>query len=54
MTLEATNITDTDDLYDVKLGDVIVIGEGDDMIAHVAAPFGWEMVKFEAEWRSPA
>src|SRR5262245_50112173 len=52
--LDAENIEHAFDQYDSKLGDVVFFGEGDDkMLAYVAGPFGYEMVKFVKEWRSP-
>jgi hypothetical protein len=41
------------DQYESKLGDVIVWGNGDEREIFVAAPFGWERVKFGRECRSP-
>lgn len=51
--LDAESIAHAFDQYESELGDVIVLGEGDDKDAFVAAPFGWESVKFGQEWRSP-
>jgi len=53
LTLEADNIYHALDQYPNTLGDVIFFGEGDEMMSYVAAPYGWEMVKFGKEWRSP-
>ena len=46
------DVADASKQYESQLGDVVILGEGDDIEAHVAGPFGWEMVKFGAEWRS--
>jgi hypothetical protein len=36
------------------LGDVIFLGDNEEeRLAYVAAPYGWEMVKFGQEWKSP-
>jgi hypothetical protein len=51
--LEATDIHDAMRQYSSKLGDVVFLGEGDEMLAHVAGPYNWELVKFGTEWRSP-
>jgi hypothetical protein len=51
--LDAQSIADAFEQYLSKLGDIVFMGEGEEMLAYVAAPFGWEMVKFGREWRSP-
>jgi hypothetical protein len=51
--LDADSIDSVFDQYTSTLGDVIFLGVGDGLIAYVAAPFGWELVKFGPEWRSP-
>ena len=53
LVLDAEDITEVFDGYPSKLGDVIIMGEDDELQAFVAAPFGWESVKFGSEWRSP-
>jgi len=53
LVLDSESITRLDDQYPSKLGDVVFLGEGEDLEAYVAAPFGWEIVKFGPEWRSP-
>jgi hypothetical protein len=52
LVLDADSIADVFQQYASELGDVIFLGDGDDLIAYVAAPFGWELVKFGQEWRS--
>ncbi len=54
LVLDAESISDAFDQYPSRLGDVVFLGEGDALEAYVAAPFGWELVKFGAEWKSPA
>ena len=54
LALDTQGLTHLDDEYPCKLGDIVFLGEGADMVAYVAAPFGWEMVKFGAEWKSPS
>jgi len=39
--------------YASELGDVILLGEGEDAVGYAAGPFNWELVKFGGEWRSP-
>jgi len=39
--------------YASELGDVILLGEGEDTVGYAAGPFNWELVKFGGEWRSP-
>jgi hypothetical protein len=51
--LDADSIDGVFEQYTSDTGDVIFLGEGDDLVAYVAAPFGWELVKFGREWRSP-
>jgi hypothetical protein len=53
LVLEAVDIDDVFDQYASELGDVVFLGEGEDLIAYVAAPFGWELAKFGHEWKSP-
>lgn len=53
LVLDAESIGHAHDQYESKLGDVIFLGEGDDIEAHVAGPLGWELVKFGRAWRSP-
>jgi hypothetical protein len=53
LVLDADSIDGVFQQYSAELGDVIFLGEGDDLIAYVAAPFGWELVKFGHDWRSP-
>jgi hypothetical protein len=48
------NIDGLFDQYKAETGDVVFLGEGGDLMAYACAPFGWEIVKFGAEWRSPA
>jgi hypothetical protein len=50
---QAENVVNALDLYPAKLGDVILLGEGEELDAYVVAPFGYEQVKFGREWRSP-
>jgi hypothetical protein len=45
LTLEAKGVAHALEQYRSELGDVIVLGEGDESEAFVAAPFGWEPVK---------
>ena len=49
----AEDVRELFDRYAPVTGDVVFLGEGDDMAAYVVAPFGWEIVKFGAEWKSP-
>jgi hypothetical protein len=42
------------DRYTPETGDLVFLADGDELAAYVAAPFGWELVKFGAEWKSPA
>jgi hypothetical protein len=51
--LDADGIDRVIDQYASELGDVVFLGEGEELEVYVAAPFGWEMVKFGREWRSP-
>ena len=51
--LEAEGIEQACDQYQTVTGDVILLGEGDNVTAYVTAPHGWEMVKFGKELRSP-
>ena len=51
--LRAEDIPGLFDLYKPETGDIVFLGERDDLAAYVAAPFGWELVKFGAEWKSP-
>ncbi len=53
LVLNAENIEHVFNQYQSKLGDVIFLGERDELLAYVAAPYGWELVKFGREWRSP-
>jgi hypothetical protein len=53
LVLAAESIADVFDQYESKLGDIIVLGDGDEREVFAAAPFGWETVKFGREWRSP-
>jgi hypothetical protein len=53
LVLDATDIAHVFAQYPSSLGDVIFLGEGDGFVVFVAAPFGWEMVKFGCEWKSP-
>ena len=53
LVLDAESITHAFDQYPSKLGDVVFLGEGEELEAYVAAPFGWELVKFGREWKSP-
>ena len=39
--------------YAPTTGDVVFLGKGEDLMAYVCGPMGWEIVKFGAEWRSP-
>ncbi len=36
-------------MYSSKLGDVIILGEGDAAVVYAAGPLGWESVKFGRE-----
>ena len=51
--LDAQSIAHAFDQYLSMLGDVVLLGEGDELLAYVAGTFGWELVKFGREWRSP-
>ena len=53
LTMEADDAAHAFDQYASELGDVVFWGEGEELEAYVAAPFGWEIVKFGREWRSP-
>lgn len=53
LSLDAESIDHVLDQYSSKLGDVVFLGEGDELQAYVAAPNGSELVKFGQEWRSP-
>lgn len=53
LTLDVDSVEHAIDLYSSKLGDIIFLGEGESLMAYVAAPFGYELVKFGHEWRSP-
>lgn len=53
LVFDTESITHAFDQYPSELGDVIFLGEGEELEAYVAAPFGWEVVKFGREWRSP-
>lgn len=44
--LDADSITHVSDRYASELGDIVFLGEGEELEAYVAGPFGWEMVKF--------
>ncbi len=54
LVLEGVSIAHIFEQYTSNLGDVIFLGEGEKLEAYVAAPFGWEVVKFGREWKSPA
>ena len=53
LVLEADNAEHACDQFATQTGDVIFLGEADELEAWVTAPLGWEMVKFGSEWRSP-
>jgi hypothetical protein len=53
LVLNAVSIDHALEQYESKLGDVVFLGEGEELMAYVAAPFGYEMVKVGREWRSP-
>ena len=53
LSLNANSIGHAIDQYSSQLGDIIFLGEGDDLTAYVGDLFGWELVKFGREWRSP-
>jgi hypothetical protein len=54
LVLDAESIDQVFEKYDSRLGDVIFLGDNEEeWLAYVAAPFGWEMVKFGKEWKSP-
>ena len=53
VTMDIQRVEDADDRYSMTTGDVVFMGEGDDLIAYVCAPYGWELVKFGFEWKSP-
>jgi hypothetical protein len=51
--LEGESLAGVFGQYDSKLGDVIVMGDGDEREVFAAGPCGWEALKFGREWRSP-
>jgi hypothetical protein len=54
--LERINTESISGLFDrhrPETGDVVFLGEGDNLMAYVCASFGWEVVKFGAAWKSP-
>jgi hypothetical protein len=51
--INTESISELIDRYRPETGDVEFLGEGDDMMAYACAPFGWEVVKFGAAWKSP-
>ena len=51
--MDVDNIENALDKFEGKLGDIVFLGDGDDLIAYVLAPFGYELVKFGAAWSSP-
>jgi hypothetical protein len=53
LTLDAESIDHALDQYSRRLGDVLFLGEGDELLAYVVGVFNCEMVKFGHEWRSP-
>jgi hypothetical protein len=53
LTLDAESIDHAIDQYSSRLGDVLFLGEGDELLAYVLGVFNWELVKFGQEWRSP-
>lgn len=53
LVLEAESIDHAVGQYSSELGDVLLMGEGDELLAYVVGPFGYELVKFGSEWRSP-
>jgi hypothetical protein len=53
LALDSESVASVFDQYPSQLGDVVFFGEGDVLEAFVAAPFGWEIVKFGREWKSP-
>jgi hypothetical protein len=52
--LEAKDIDHAIDQYSSSLGDVLFLGEGDELLAYVVGPFNGELVRFGQEWHSPA
>ncbi len=52
LVLEAGSVEKACDQYPTRTGDVVFMGEGDDLDAYVISPYGWEIVRFGREWRS--
>jgi hypothetical protein len=53
MTLSADSVEHACEQFATILGDVIFLGSGINLVVYATAPFGWEMVKFGRQWRSP-
>lgn len=53
LTVDAESVDHAIGKYSSRTGDVLFLGEGDELIAYVIGPLNWEMVKFGREWRSP-
>jgi hypothetical protein len=53
LALDAETVDHAIDQYSSRTGDVLFLGEGDELVAYVIGPFNWELVKFGKEWRSP-
>jgi hypothetical protein len=51
--IQAEDISGLFDKHMVQTGDIVFLGDGEELNAYVAGPMGWEIVKFGAEWRSP-
>jgi hypothetical protein len=52
--IQTESIAGLFDHYSPQTGDIVFFGEGEELAAYVAGPFGWEIVKFGEEWRSPS
>jgi hypothetical protein len=42
------------DKHVTQTGDLVFLGDSEELNAFVTGPMGWEIVKFGAEWRSPS
>lgn len=53
LVLDANSVNHAEEQYSSQLGDIVFLGGAEEEVAYVAAPFGWELVKFGQNWRSP-
>src|SRR5262245_55160848 len=51
--VQAEHIDGLFEEYVPLTGDILFLGDGDELMVYAAGPYGWEIVKFGSEWRSP-